>query len=41
MVPIVESPEDIAIVVVGGAGRHSSWQPTFGPTTRPVTVRIR
>jgi hypothetical protein len=40
MVPIVESPDDINIIVVGGAGKHSSWQPTFGPTTRPVTVRI-
>ena len=30
MVPIVESPDAISIIVVGGAGKHSSWQPTFG-----------
>src|SRR5215468_5066957 len=40
MVPIVESPEAIAIIVVGGAGKHSSWQPTFGRQTRPVTRPI-
>jgi len=22
--------------VVGGAGKHSCWQPTFGDGTRPV-----
>ena len=36
MLPIVRSPEDISIIVVGGAGKHSSWQPTFGDGTRPV-----
>jgi len=40
MVPIVESPDAISIIVVGGAGKHSSWQPTFGRQTRPVTVPI-
>src|SRR5262245_55746564 len=40
LVPIVESPGGIAIIAVGGAGKHSSWQPTLAPTTRPVTVRI-
>ena len=40
MVPIVRAPDDISIIVVGGAGKHSCWQPTFGPTTRPVTARI-
>ena len=40
MVPIVESPEAISIVVVGGAGKHSSWQPTFGRQTRPATRLI-
>ena len=33
MVPIVERPEDITIIVTGGAGKHSSWQPTFGNGT--------
>ena len=40
MVPIVESPDAVSIIVVGGAGKHSSWQPTFGRQTRPVTVPI-
>ena len=40
MVPIVESPDAISIIVVGGAGTHSSWQPTFGCQTRPVTREI-
>ena len=40
MVPIAESPEAISIIVVGGAGKHSSWQPTFGRQTRPVTRPI-
>jgi hypothetical protein len=33
MVPIVERAEDITIIVAGGAGKHSSWQPTFGNGT--------
>ncbi len=33
MVPIVDRAEDISIIVVGGAGKHSSWQPTFGNGT--------
>jgi hypothetical protein len=37
MLPIVESPDAISIIVVGGAGKHSSWQPTFGRQTRPAT----
>jgi hypothetical protein len=41
MIPIVESPDAISIIVVGGAGKHSSWQPTFGRQTRPVTREIR
>jgi len=40
MVPIVEAPEAIIVIVVGGAGKHSSWQPTFGRQTRPVTRLI-
>jgi len=40
MLPIVESPDAISIIVVGGAGKHSSWQPTFGRQTRPVTRSI-
>jgi hypothetical protein len=36
MVPIVRRPEDISVIVVGGAGKHSSWQPTFGDATHPT-----
>jgi hypothetical protein len=33
MVPIVRRPEDLSVIVAGGAGKHSSWQPTFGDGT--------
>jgi hypothetical protein len=33
MVPIVSRAEDLSIIVAGGAGKHSSWQPTFGNGT--------
>ncbi len=33
MVPIVRRPEDLTVLVVGGAGKHSAWQPTFGDGT--------
>ena len=33
MLPIVSAPEDLSVIVVGGAGKHSSWQPTFGNGT--------
>ena len=33
MVPIVSRAEDLSVIVVGGAGKHSSWQPTFGNGT--------
>ena len=41
MVPIVRAAEDISIIVVGGAGKHSAWQPTFGDATRPTRRVIR
>ena len=34
--PIADSPEAITVIVVGGAGKHSSWQPTFGHGTKPT-----
>ncbi len=40
MKPIIKTPEDLLIVVVGGFGRHSCWLPTFGDTTRAVTRLI-
>jgi hypothetical protein len=39
-VPIVKSKDDIMVIVVGGAGKHSSFIPTFGMThyvTRAIT----
>jgi hypothetical protein len=36
MVPIVRSADDITVIVVGGAGKHSCWQPTFGDGTHWV-----
>lgn len=29
-IPLFAGPEDLNIVVVGGAGKHSSWVPSFG-----------
>lgn len=40
-VPMVASLEDLAIIVLGGPGKHSSWVPTFGGTTRSVTREVR
>lgn len=36
MLPIVRAAGDISVIVAGGAGKHSSWQPTFGDGTRPT-----
>ena len=39
--PIVVTPDDINIVVVGGyAGRHSSFSPSVGAVGHSVTKRI-
>ena len=38
-VPIVGQPEDIHVIVAGGAGKHSSFIPTFG-VTKSVTKRM-
>jgi hypothetical protein len=41
-IPAVQKPEDIIIAVIGGAGKHSAFVPTFGATkavTRAVTRR--
>jgi hypothetical protein len=40
-VPMVRTPEDLAIIVLGGPGKHSSWVPTFGGTTRSVTREVK
>jgi hypothetical protein len=34
--PIIKSPDGVHVIVAGGAGKHSAYIPTFGPT-RPVT----
>ncbi len=39
-IPIVSSPDDLLIIVLGGPGKHTSWIPTFGGTTRSVTRAI-
>ena len=39
-VPVVRRPEDILIVVIGGAGKHSAYIPTFGATL-PVTRALK
>ena len=39
MVPIVRDPQDIAIVVAGGDGRHSAWLAGWG-VTRMTTQDI-
>jgi hypothetical protein len=39
LVPIVDQPEDIRIIVIGGPGRHSCWFPSFG-VNRSVTVSL-
>ena len=40
MLPIAEAPEDIQVVVAGGAGKHSAWFPSWGRLSRPVTVPV-
>ena len=38
LVPVARRAEDITIIVVGGAGRHSAYLPGWG--TRSVTRKI-
>lgn len=39
-VPMAHSPEDFIIMVIGGAGKHSAYIPTFGGT-RAVTLALK
>jgi hypothetical protein len=39
LIPITAVKEDIMVIVVGGAGKHSSFLPTFG-SSRSVTKAI-
>jgi len=40
MVPAVRSADNVSVIVVGGAGKHSCWQPTFGDQTAPARRAI-
>jgi hypothetical protein len=37
---MVATPDDLLVIVLGGPGKHSSWVPTFGGSTHPVTREI-
>jgi hypothetical protein len=39
-VPIIKGEAAVHVIVVGGAGKHSVYIPTFGPT-RPVTLPLK
>ncbi len=39
-VPMIPTPADLAVIVLGGPGKHSSWVPTFGGTTHSVTREV-
>ena len=40
MVPAVKRPDDLIIAVIGGAGKHSAFIPTFG-ATKAVTRALK
>jgi len=40
MLQIMAEPADMTVIVAGGSGKHSSWQPTFGHDARPVTLPL-
>ena len=35
-----QKPDDLIIIVTGGAGKHSQWVPTFG-NTRAATRALK
>jgi hypothetical protein len=37
---MTQKAEDLIVIVTGGAGKHSSWVPTFG-NTRAVTRALK
>ncbi len=42
LIPMWQATEDLIVIVVGGAGKHSAYMPTFGSTravTRPLKNR--
>ena len=40
LVPLISSPDNLIVVVIGGAGKHSAFMPTFG-NTRSVTRMLQ
>ena len=40
LLPIADGPETVHVIVAGGPGKHSSWMPNWGRTTRPATRAI-
>jgi hypothetical protein len=41
LIPVVQRPEDIAVIVLGGAGKHSAYIPTFGGTRSVTRALLR
>jgi hypothetical protein len=39
-VPVMKSPDNAYVFVIGGAGKHSAYVPTFG-ATHPVTLPLK
>jgi hypothetical protein len=39
-IPMMTRPEDLKIVVLGGAGKHSSWAPPTGALSKSVMRRL-
>ena len=39
LVSVAQRPEDVMVIVAGGAGKHSMFVPTFG-ATRSVTRAV-
>ena len=40
LVPVMKSPDNAVVIVLGGAGKHSAYIPTFG-ATHPVTKPLK
>lgn len=40
LVPVMKSPDNAVVIVLGGAGKHSAYIPTFG-ATQPVTKPLK
>jgi hypothetical protein len=40
LIPVMKSPDNAYVIVLGGPGKHSAYIPTFGPT-HPVTRALK